>query len=61
MCSYDTQVTRLTHKLSCTCERISQEDLVVVSDIWNMLEKAGWMTYEFNIASDMLTDSEETA
>ncbi len=51
---------KMTPKLSDKTELISPEDLAIASDIWTLLERAGWWTYEFNIASDTLTDREET-
>ncbi len=50
----------MTPRLSNTEERISLEDIATAMNIWTLLERAGWRTYEFNIASDTLTDREET-
>ncbi len=60
MCTYDEEMI-LTNKISNTEELISLEDYLVAENMWILLERAGWRTYEFNIASDTLTDSEETA
>ncbi len=50
----------MTLRMSDVRERISPEDLALANDIWIILERAGWRTYDFNITSDTLTDSEET-
>ncbi len=64
MCTYDEEVTGVTHPLECKCERISPEDLYWARKLaLGITEKRNTecRTYEFCIASDMLTDSEETA
>ncbi len=50
----------MTPKLSDATERISLEDMATAINMWTLLERAGWRTYEFNITSDTLTDREET-
>jgi len=50
----------MTNRISDLTERISPEDIALAQDVWKILERAGWRTYEFHIASDTLTDSEET-
>ena len=52
MCSRDEEMT-LTHKLSCTCERISPDDVALCSKLINFLITNGWSrTYAFDITSD---------
>jgi len=50
----------MTPRLSDTTERISLEDYLVAENIWILLERAGWRTYEFNITSDSVPEREET-
>ena len=51
----------MTPRLSDTQERISPEDVAYAQMLLNeILEEIERRTYDFNITSDMLTDSEVT-
>ncbi len=54
-------MTGLTHKLSCECERISPEDLDSALAVIDFIEKLDCRTYDLFIASDIVTESEETS
>ncbi len=56
----DEEMTGLTHKLECECERISPEDLADALSVIDFIEKLDCRTYDLFITSDTVTDSEET-
>ncbi len=61
MRTHDEEMTGLTHKMDCECERISLEDIALTGYLLDeLLAITGCRTYDLFIASDMLTDSEET-
>ena len=60
MCTYHKEMTGLTHKLSCECERISPEDLEDALAVIDYIEKLDCRTYELFITSDIVPQREET-
>ncbi len=51
----------MTHPLSCSCERISPEDVAVVQRVIEiLLRNSDCRTYDFNITSDSVPQWEET-